>query len=100
MERKRVLELSDGRGESDTGDYLNLPTSPHPAISDKVSEDQAEILFTGPWEVLQKRGHHYCFKIIARRKTAVLSCQVGSPAQGSEVYLQSSLGQPNDSAMT
>lgn len=88
MERKLVLELSNDRGlESQISETETLTSQPS-AISDMMSEDQAEILFIILWEVLQKRGHHYCFKIIAKRKTAALHWQVGGPAQGSKVYPQ------------
>lgn len=72
-----MLDLSNGRVLEAQIRETEILTSQPPAISDVVSDDQAEILFTVPWEVLHKRGHHYCFKIIARRKTTVLHSRVG-----------------------
>lgn len=53
--------------------YLSrCPESPTSAGNLRHSEDQAETLFTVPWEVLQQRGCLYCFRFIARKKTVVL----------------------------
>ena len=69
VERKQVLELSNGRelAEVQLSKTEVLTSQPHNFRH--VIEDQAEIfiyiflfLFFIPWEVLQKRGQHYCFK--------------------------------------
>lgn len=68
MERKLVLELSNGRVLEGQISETETLTS-HRLQFQTQCVRRIKILFTIPWKVLHK-GHHYCFKIFARTKTS------------------------------